>query len=49
MQVTQIYAHFAPAYDSDIERLTIQKSSELGYSINKSDKDKLTLADSGKW
>lgn len=24
MQVTQIYAHFAPAYDADIERLTIQ-------------------------
>jgi hypothetical protein len=22
MQVTQIYAHFAPAYDADIERLS---------------------------
>jgi hypothetical protein len=23
MQVTQIYAHFAPAYDPEIEKLTI--------------------------
>lgn len=27
MQVTQIYAHFAPAYDQDIEKLTIQTAN----------------------
>jgi len=29
MQVTQIYAHFVPAYDQDIEKLTIQTNGEL--------------------
>lgn len=33
MQVTQIYAHFVPAYDHDIEKLTIQTNNASHTSV----------------